>query len=147
MLEPLKRELPANTLLQKYWLPAVEADIARQRGDTASAISRLENAKAFERADPSTTAPALYPAYIRGLVYLKAREGALAAMEFQNVLDHGGLVGNHPLGVLARLGLARAHMLAGDAVKARAEYQRVLTRWKDADVDFALPNALRAEVR
>jgi tetratricopeptide (TPR) repeat protein len=147
LLEPLKRELPSNTLLQKYWLPAVEADIALHRGDTARAISRLENARGFEVADASTTAPALYPAYIRGLAYSSARQGAPAATEFQNILDHGGLVGNHPLRVFAHLGLARAHMLAGDVVKAQAEYQAVLMHWKDADDDFAISKEVRAEAR
>jgi DNA-binding winged helix-turn-helix (wHTH) protein/tetratricopeptide (TPR) repeat protein len=147
LLEPLKRELPSNTLLQKYWLPAVEADIALHRGDTARAVSRLENARGFEIADASTTAPALYPPYIRGLAYLSARQGAPAAREFQNILDHRGLVGNHPLLVFARLGLARAHMLAGDVVKARVQYQAVLTRWKDADGNFAMLKDVRVEAR
>ena len=93
------------------------------------------------------TAPALYPAYIRGLAYSSARQGAPAATEFQNILDHGGLVGNHPLRVFAHLGLARAHMLAGDVVKAQAEYQAVLMHWKDADDDFAISKEVRAEAR
>ena len=147
LLNPLKRELPANTLLQKYWLPAVEGDIALHRGDTARAISRLELARGFELADASTTAPALYPAYIRGLAYLSARQGAAAAKEFQNILDHSALVGNHPLRVVSRLGLARAYLLAGDVVKARAEYQTVLTRWKDGDGDLAMLKEVRAEAR
>ena len=110
----------------------------------ARAISLLENARGFELADASTTAPALYPAYIRGLAYLSARQGAAAAAEFQNILDHGGLVGNHPLRVFARLDLARAHMLAADVVKARPEYHSVLTR-KDADANFAMLKEVRAE--
>jgi tetratricopeptide (TPR) repeat protein len=147
LLDPLKRELPSNTLLQKYWLPAVEADIALHRGDTARAISRLEHARGFELTDASTTAPALYPAYIRGLAYLSARQGATAAKEFHNILDHRALVSNHPLRVVARLGLARSYLLSGDVLKARAEYQSVLTRWRDGDGDLAMLKEVRAEAR
>jgi len=147
LLDALKRELPSNTLLQKYWLPAVEADMAIHNGDAAGAISRLENARAFELADPSTTAPALYPTYIRGLAYLSAQQGGWAAAEFQNILDHRGAVGNHPLHVLAHLGLARAYMVAGDVVKARTEYRGVLTSWKDADSDLAMLKEVSAEAR
>ena len=78
---------------------------------------------------------------------MSARQGARAAREFQNILDHRGLVGNHPLLVFARLGLARAHILAGDVVKARVEYQAVLTRWKDADGNFAMLKDVRVEAR
>jgi hypothetical protein len=38
-------------------------------------------------------------------------------------------------------------LLAGDVVKAQAEYQAVLTRWKDAHVDFAMLKEVRAEAR
>ena len=147
LLDPLKRELPSNTLLQKYWLPAVEADIALHYGDAARANSRLEDARGFELADVSTTAPALYPTYIRGLAYLSARKGAQAATEFQNILEQAGFIGNHPLRVFARLGLARSYLLEGYLAKARAEYQAVLTRWKDADDDFALLREVRAEAQ
>jgi hypothetical protein len=37
------------------------------------------------------------------------------------------------------------HMLAGDTVKARAEYQAVLARWKDGD--FAMLKEEEDEVR
>jgi len=147
VLDPLKREQPSNTLLQEYWLPAVEADLALQAGDTARALKRLEDAKGLELADASTTGPALYPAYIRGFVYLSAQQGAAAGKEFQKILQHSGLVGNHPLGVFAHLGLARAYALAGEAMKARAEYQGVATRWRDADGDVAVLKEVRAEAR
>lgn len=42
---------------------------------------------------------------------------------------------------------ARAHVVAGNTLNARAEYQAVLTRWKDADADFALLKEAPAEAR
>jgi eukaryotic-like serine/threonine-protein kinase len=52
---------------------------------------------------------------------------------------------NFPLGALARLGLARAFALQGDAVKARAKYQDFFTLWKDADPEIPILNEARAE--
>jgi hypothetical protein len=50
-----------------------------------------------------------------------------------------------PLGALARLGLARAYAMQGDAAKARTAYQDFLTLWKDADADIAILIAAKAE--
>jgi len=52
---------------------------------------------------------------------------------------------NFPLGALAHLGLARAYVLQGDTVKARAAYQDFLTLWKDADPDMPIVIAAKAE--
>jgi hypothetical protein len=75
------------------------------------------------------------PPYVRGAAYLMLHDGGAAAAEFQKLIDHRGLVVNFPWGALARLHLARAHVLQGDTAKARAAYQDFLGLWKDADQD------------
>jgi len=86
----------------------------------------------------------MYPVYIRGLAYLNTRQPQ-AAGEFQKILDHPGVVLNFPLGALARLGLSRAYVLAGDKAKARIAYQDFLTLWKDADPDIPILKQAKAE--
>ena len=46
---------------------------------------------------------------------------------------------------LARLGLARAYSLQGDAPKARATYQDFLALWKDADPNIPILRESKAE--
>ena len=87
----------------------------------------------------------LIPAYARGQSYLRARQGSAAAGEFQKFLDHRGLVWNCATAPLARLGLARAYALAGDAAKARAAYQDFFALWKDADSDIPALREARTE--
>jgi hypothetical protein len=41
--------------------------------------------------------------------------------------------------------LARAHVLQGDTVRARAAYQDFLTLWKDADPDITILKQAKAE--
>ena len=55
----------------------------------------------------------LAPVYLRGRAYLMQGNGKAAAVEFQKILDHPGLVGSwfKPVGALARLGVARAYAL------------------------------------
>jgi Tfp pilus assembly protein PilF len=80
----------------------------------------------------------LYPAYVRGLAYLAAHQGAEAAAEFQKILDHRGIVVSDPIGSLAHLQLARACALSGDKAKAKSAYQDFLALWKDADPDIPI---------
>jgi hypothetical protein len=47
---------------------------------------------------------------------------------------------------LARLGLARVYVKAGDPAKARAEYQAFLARWKDADPDLPVLKTAKMEL-
>jgi hypothetical protein len=101
---------------------------------------------AYELADTFFPAGSLiYPAYVRGMAYLRARQGTAAVAEFQKILLHRGMVGNSPLGSLARLGIARAHALTGDQVTARKEYTESLAIWKGADAGLPLLHEARAE--
>ena len=83
--------------------------------------------------------------YVRGEVYLAAHQGADAAVEFQKILDHRGIVGSDPIGALARLQLGRALTISGDRTKAKAAYQDFLALWKDADSDIPVLKRAEAE--
>jgi eukaryotic-like serine/threonine-protein kinase len=87
----------------------------------------------------------LYPAYLRGLAYLAARQGTAAALEFQKIPDYPGVVVNEPIGSLAYLGLGRAHVLANDLPRAKAEYETFFSIWKGADADTPLLRQARIE--
>jgi len=81
----------------------------------------------------------------RGEADLVARQGVVAAAEFQKVIDHPGLVVNEPIGALAHLGLARAYALSHDSTRAKTEYQTFLLLWKDADPDIPILKQAKAE--
>jgi len=142
----LDRTFPQGTLVQRYWLPAIEAAIALQRKDPKHAVERLSVASSIELGQPlSGVAIALCPAYLRGEAYLALGDGKSAAAEFQKFLDHRGLAVNFSWAALARLGLARAYALEGDTAKARAAYQGFLTLWKDADSDIPIYQQAKTE--
>ena len=76
---------------------------------------------------------------------MAARRYADAAAEFQKVLDHPGIVGTDPIGVLAHLQLGRVFALSGDRTKAKAAYETFLALWKDADADIPVLKRAKAE--
>jgi eukaryotic-like serine/threonine-protein kinase len=147
MAVELNKTFPLDTTVQKYWLPTIAAAVALRGKDPNQAVELLKVVSAIELGANTNTGlnVILYPVYLRGEAYLMLHDGNAAAAEFQKFVDHYGLVVNFPLGALARLGLARAFALQGDAVKARAKYQDFLTLWKDADPDIPILKEAKAE--
>jgi predicted Zn-dependent protease len=144
--DKLNSDFPLSTVLQRYWLPTVQAEIELAHGSAARAIEVLRAASAYELGDPPQFQPGtLYPVYVRGQAYLRAANGAAAAEEFQKIIDHRGIVLNFPLGTLAHLGLARAYALSGDSAKSRTAYQDFFALWKDADPDIPILKEAKAE--
>ena len=87
----------------------------------------------------------MYPVYVRGEAYLKARREQDAAEQFKKIIEHPGVIVNFPLGSLAHLQLARALARSGDSAGGRREYQDFFALWKDADPDIPILKAARAE--
>jgi tetratricopeptide (TPR) repeat protein len=135
----LDKDFPLDTLVQKYWLPTIRAAIDIKRGNASAAFMHLQTASCCDMA------LLMHPIYIRGLAYLSAREGNEAAIEFQKIIDHPGIVGNDLIGLLARLNFARALTLKGDIAKARSAYQDFFAIWKDADPDIPILKEAKAE--
>jgi eukaryotic-like serine/threonine-protein kinase len=148
LAEGLAKNFPKDTVVTFLYLPTIHAQIALNRHDFSGAVEELKNSAPFELGQPGDTSftPSLYPVYVRGEAYLAAHQPSEAAIEFQKILDHPGVVVNEPIGALAYLGLARAHVLHGDATKARAAYQEFLTLWKDADADVPILQQAKAEL-
>ena len=146
MIEQLEKSDPLNTVLKLYWLPTLKAAIELNGGNSAQALVLLEAAAPYELGEPPPVQEGtLYPAYLRGQAYLAAHNGSAAAMEFQKLLDHRGIVINFPLGALAHLGLARAYALFGDTAKSKTAYQDFFALWKDADPDIPILKEAKAE--
>lgn len=144
MADSLDQDSPLDTLVQNYSLPTIRAAMKLNANDPAGAIAALQPSLKYELSFKDSI-NGLYPAYIRGLAYLKLGEGRLAAAEFQKFLDHRGLVGRDVLGALAHLQIARAQKMMGDGASARKWYEDFLALWKDADHDIPIYHQAKAE--
>jgi len=144
--DQLASDNPSSTIQNSYWIPAIRAAIALQRHYPSLAVELLQPTVAYELAysDPLQVG-VMYPAFLRGQAYLDLHQGNQAAAEFQKFFDHRGVILNYPLAALARLGLARAYAMQGNAAMAKSTYQDFLTLWKDADPDIPIYKAAKAE--
>jgi tetratricopeptide (TPR) repeat protein len=155
--QDLRKRFPLDTQMQSLWLPAIEARLALNRKNPASALNALQAATDIELGQILFVAnvSCLYHVYVRGEAYLAAGQSSAAATEFQKILDHSGIVWNCWTGALAHLGVARANVLQArtsqgadaDAARARAlaAYKDFLALWKDADPNIPILKAAKAE--
>jgi hypothetical protein len=157
LAQELNRRFPLDTQMQSLWLPAIRTQMAVGGKDSAyiltdpQSVSPVEYGMMLFIVNPTC----LYPIYIRGNAYLAAGRGKEAAVEFQKIIDHSGLVWNSWTGALAHLGVARANALqtttsqGADAEAARARalsaYNDFLTLWKDADPNIPILKQAKAE--
>ena len=146
LADDLSRQYPSDTLVNNYWVPSVRAAIALDEKNPGAALEALQPAAPYELASPLPGIAFLYPIYLRGLAYLQAGQGKLAAAEFQKMLDHRGIVLNFPTAALAHLQLGRAKAMAGDKDGAREAYRDFLALWKGADARQSHPPRSQSRV-
>ena len=139
LIDELAKSFPLDTLLNTVWLPLMKAQLELNRGNGAAAIGLLEPARRYEVHGD------FWPQYVRGMAYLKLKNGTQAAAEFQTIISHRGWYPLSPLYRLAHVGLARAAALNGDAPSARRAYQDFLALWKDADPSIPILVSARQE--
>jgi len=95
------------------------AALELSRRNSSRAFDLLQAATPYELGDGGMFINNVYPAYLRGQAYLLARNGPAAAAEFQQMLDHKGIVLNSVTGSLPHLQIGRAHAMAGDTLEQR----------------------------
>ena len=127
----------------------LRAVFALNRRDPGKALDTLQPAVPYELAVPAIDFNffygGLYPVYVRGIAYLAGGQSGRAAVEFQKIIDHRGIVAGDPVGALAYLQLGRAYGMAGERTKARVGYERFLMLFKDADPNIPLLKEAKAE--
>lgn len=139
----LEKDAPDNHYVQ-WMISGVKAIEQTQKDRSANALTLLEALRPYEMGvGPHSLG--VTPAFLRGMAYLKLRDGVKAATEFQLVLSHRGLAGFAPEYPLSQLNLGRAYVMQGDTARARTAYQDFFALWKDADSDIPLLKTARAE--
>jgi eukaryotic-like serine/threonine-protein kinase len=143
LVDGLQHDVPENRFIQAT-VGETRALEQLQKDQLSQAIATLEPLRAYEFGiGPHSVG--VTPLFLRGLVYLKMRDGPKAAAEFKRLLDHKGAASWSMEYPLARLNLARAYALQGDAAQARTAYQDFFAAWKDADPDIPILKTAKGE--
>jgi eukaryotic-like serine/threonine-protein kinase len=148
LTDDLDKRFSEDTLVQFNYLPTLRAKLALSRENASRGLEILRAATPYELGMTTSSTygwNSLYPVFVRGEAYLAAHRGSEAAAEFQNILDHRGIVLNEFIGALAHLQLGRAYAMQADPAKAKAAYQDFLALWKDADPDIPILKQAKAE--
>ncbi len=147
LADEMVRRYPEDSFFKSAWLPMVRAALSLHHGDPVSAVEQLQGAGRVELG----TNAALWPAYLRGLAYLKQGADDLAKLEFQKILDNKGVLvpkdfnpAAMTLYPLAHLGQARA-AARSDVGASRLAYEALLKLWQDSDADLAVVRSARRE--
>jgi serine/threonine protein kinase/tetratricopeptide (TPR) repeat protein len=149
LADDLEKRFPEDTFVKFTYVPVLRALAALGRDKPADSVERLQLALRYELAanglNFSHYLGGLHSAYVRGEAFIAAHRYAEAVAEFQKILDHRGIVGLDPIGVLAHLQRGRVFVLSGDQNKAKAAYQDFFALWKNADLDIPILKSAQAE--
>ncbi|MBP1605965.1 MAG: prkC 12, partial [Acidobacteria bacterium] len=132
---------PDDMLLRTVFLPVARASQQLARGRAQEAIKTLDVSEPYDLGRVA----AFVPAYLRAEAYARLGNGPAAVAQYQRILDHRGTDPFSVFYAAARVGLARAHVLAGNREAARQSYDEFLAAWSRADAQLPLLLAARAE--
>jgi eukaryotic-like serine/threonine-protein kinase len=140
------KESPSATILNQSLIPLIHAVVSLQHNQPAQAITQSASVLPYELMAARRASSTSYQSMtVRGEAFLRAHDGAKAAVEYQKILDHQGLDPTNIDFSLAHLGLARAYALQGDTAKAKTAYQNFFAVWKDADPDVPILKTAKSE--
>jgi tetratricopeptide (TPR) repeat protein len=140
IIDELKKRYPSDTQVNQVFIPCALSLLELNR-DPAKGIQILQPTSRYELG----VGFGFLPIYVRGLTYLRGRQGREAAAEFQKILDHRELGAVTPAYALSHVSAARAYALIGDNVRSRNAYQDFIALWKDADPDIPILKEAKGE--
>lgn len=140
-IQELTDRFPQNVSVVQYLIPNLKAAEALAAKDPALALDALAGLGQY---DSISLTP-----YLRGLARLAAGQTALAASDFQVVLNHRGAVFmqgsvEYPM---AQIGLARALAANGNRMGSIAAYRSFLGLWSRADAGQPMVSEAEASLR
>jgi tetratricopeptide (TPR) repeat protein len=144
LTKTISKEFQSDGFVRTYSLPTMQA-ATEFRTNPNRAIDLLRVTMPYDLGHAPGSLPNLYHIYLRGLAYVQMGEPKQAALEFQKIIDHPGVVYYFIIGALAHLRLGRAQVMMGDKMAARKSYDDFLTLWKDADPDIPIYKQAKAE--
>jgi hypothetical protein len=146
-MDDLRALYVSNMVIQKAWLPVVQAQMKLRKERYADAIHSLDGVTPYEKGQltGNLSDSCMIPAFLRGEAQLGAGNARQALAEFQKFSTEAGIVGSCWSAPLAKLETARAASLAGEKGQAKEAYAKFLQLWKGADPGIPILKQAQAE--
>ncbi|HET6929957.1 MAG TPA: tetratricopeptide repeat protein [Candidatus Acidoferrum sp.] len=147
IMDDLRALYVSNMVIQKAWLPVVQAQIKLRKKQFADAIDSLEGVTPYEKGQltGNLSDSCMIPAFLRGEAELGTGNSRQALAEFQKFTTDAGIVGSCWSGPLAKLGMARALAMSGSTSQTKQAYAKFLDLWKGADAEIPVLKQAKAE--
>ena len=144
LTKEMAQRFPNASLRLHVSVPIITAAYLMRTGNLAGALAELDRVKPYEDA----TMAKLWPAFLRGHIYMARKEPVRAASEFQHVIDRRSESADSLLYPMSLLGRARAAVASGDRSAAERYYGQLFEVWRGADKDLEpLVEATREALR
>jgi DNA-binding winged helix-turn-helix (wHTH) protein/tetratricopeptide (TPR) repeat protein len=131
VIEDEKKAAATNTVVQKVWVPLLNAAIMLAEHKPERVAPLLQPARAYELRD-------YYVPSLLGQAFLDLHRPAEAEAAYKQIIANPGIDPTTPMLPLAHLGLARAYAQEGRKEESQKEYETLFTLWKDADADLPI---------
>ena len=147
IMDDLRALYVSNMVIQKAWLPVVQAQVKLQKKQYADTIHSLEGVTPYEKGQltGNLSDSCMIPAFLRGEAELGAGNARQALAEFQKFSTNAGIVGSCWSAPLAKLGVARAEALSGGTGRTKEAYAKFLGLWRGADAELPVLKQAKAE--
>jgi tetratricopeptide (TPR) repeat protein len=147
IMDDLRALYVSNMVIQKAWLPVVQAQVKLRKKQYADAIHSLEGVTPYEKGQltGNLSDSCMIPAFLRGEAELGAGNARQALAEFQKFSTEAGIVGSCWSASLAKLEVARAEALSGEASRSKEAYAKFLDLWKGADPELPVLKQAKTE--
>ena len=140
LIDQARRERPQDAIIEKIWIPRIEARSEMRHGKADAAVQTLAASQSYEDG-PNYLDTHL----LRGEAYLAGGQAGNATSEFRTFLARRVGASFNFRYALAQLGLAHALAAQHDTAGARTAYQDFFALWKNADPDIPVLKEAQAE--
>jgi tetratricopeptide (TPR) repeat protein len=131
LMKELEQRFPNASMRLHVSAPIVRAAYLTRTGNVAGALAELDRVP-YEDA----TMAKLWPAFLRGHIFMARKDPARAAAEFQHVIDHRAESGDSLLYPMSLLGRARAAVAISEHATAEQYYNQLQELWRNADANL-----------
>jgi pimeloyl-ACP methyl ester carboxylesterase/tetratricopeptide (TPR) repeat protein len=144
--EDLNKRYPDHPVVQSFWIPCIQAQIALTQKSPGRALQLLQPAARYDSLLPQVGYYSPMPSVVlRAEAYAATDQPGLAAKEWEKILNTPGIVQLSASAPIARLRLAQSYAKQNEKVRTATAYKDFLSLWNKADAGIPVLTQAKEE--